>query len=206
MKKYAVELVGTFFFVLTIIGVINTSVWNLAPLYIGLALAILIYIGGAISGWHYNPAVTLALLFNKSIKFTPAIFYVISQIIGAGIAFVVAEKVLGLNPSILAPTASSSAIFTAELLFTFALISAVFFTAVRRDAAGNNYFGLAIGGTVIMWAVAVGGVSGGFFNPAVLFGLGLYKTIPSALIFTILGGQIAAAIIAYVFYRFVVSR
>ena len=39
--------------------------------------------------------------------------------------------------------------------------------ATSSATHGNAYFGLAIGFTVVAMAVAVGGVSGGAFNPAV---------------------------------------
>ncbi len=59
----------------------------------------------------------------------------------------------------------------AEFLFTFALAWVVLNTATARGTAGNSFYGLAIGFTVFAGAVAVGGISGGAFNPAV--GLGV---------------------------------
>jgi aquaporin Z len=63
MMKYLVELIGTFFLVLTIgccvVGEKNAG--DLAPLAIGSALMVMIFAGGHVSGAHYNPAVTLAV-------------------------------------------------------------------------------------------------------------------------------------------------
>ena len=59
----------------------------------------------------------------------------------------------------------------AEFHFTFALAWVVLNTATARGTAGNSFYGLAIGFTVFVGAVAVGGISGGAFNPAV--GLGV---------------------------------
>lgn len=60
MKKYMAEMLGTFFFVL-IIGLSGD------PLTIGIALAVLVYATGAISGGHLNPAVTLSLAVARKI-------------------------------------------------------------------------------------------------------------------------------------------
>ena len=62
MSKYVVELIGTFFLVLTIgLVVIEPGAGAFAPLAIGSILMVMIYAGGHISGGHYNPAVTLAV-------------------------------------------------------------------------------------------------------------------------------------------------
>jgi len=62
MKKYITEFIGTFFLVLTIGLTVNGGAGTMAPLAIGAALMIMVYAGGHISGGHYNPAVTLAVL------------------------------------------------------------------------------------------------------------------------------------------------
>lgn len=59
-----------------------------------------------------------------------------------------------------------------EFLFTFALAWVILHVATAKGTAGNSFYGLAIAMTVVAGAVAVGGVSGGAFNPAV--GLGLF--------------------------------
>jgi aquaporin Z len=59
-----------------------------------------------------------------------------------------------------------------EFLFTFALAWVVLNAATAKGTAGNSFYGLAIGFTVLTGAVAVGGISGGAFNPAV--GLGVF--------------------------------
>lgn len=63
--------------------------------------------------------------------------------------------------------------FLVELLFTFALVYNVLYTATTRKSEGNSFFGMAIGFTVTVGALAVGGVSGGAFNPAVATGMSL---------------------------------
>lgn len=86
MKKYSVEFLGTFLFVLSIIGILRGASITI-PLYIGTALATLVYMGGPLSGAHYNPAVTFGIWLNKKISSEDAIKYVIAQLLGALIAY-----------------------------------------------------------------------------------------------------------------------
>merc|ERR1712100_120830 len=62
-------------------------------------------------------------------------------------------------------------IILAEWFYTFLLVLVVLNAAVANGP--NNYFGLAIGMCVTAGGVAVGGISGGCFNPAVSFALGI---------------------------------
>ena len=55
----------------------------------------------------------------------------------------------------------------AEFIFTFALVYVVLNVATSKEQPNNHFFGLAIGFTVAAGAAAVGGISGGAFNPAV---------------------------------------
>ncbi|MDF9391164.1 MULTISPECIES: aquaporin [Methylococcus] len=59
----------------------------------------------------------------------------------------------------------------AEFLFTFALVYVVLNAATAKGTAGNSFYGLAIGMTVMTGAFAVGNISGGAFNPAVAVGI-----------------------------------
>ena len=67
MKKYIVELIGTFFLVLTIGCTVLKpgDALDMAPLAIGSVLMVMIFAGGHISGAHYNPAVTLAVWLRR---------------------------------------------------------------------------------------------------------------------------------------------
>src|SRR5437764_5042581 len=82
MKTYVVEFIGTFFLVLgaAMYGAIGAS----------LALMVMIYAGGHISGAHYNPAVTLAVMIRGKATMDQAIPYWIAQVLGASAAAVVA--------------------------------------------------------------------------------------------------------------------
>src|SRR2546421_11565722 len=93
MNKYIAEFIGTFFLVLTIgCTVIGAGSAVIAPLAIGAALMVMVFAGGHISGGHYNPAVTLAVLIRGKVKATDAVPYVIAQIAGAALAALVVSK------------------------------------------------------------------------------------------------------------------
>ncbi len=171
VARYLVETIGTLFLVFTV-GASVASGSALAPLAIGAVLMAMIYAGGHTSGGHYNPAVTVAALIRRRIELRDAISYWIAQFVGGLIG---ACAVLAVVPSGQAAPLNLSghalmAAFIAELLFTFALCYVVLNVATSKDHPDNSFYGLAIGFTVAAGAVAVGGVSGAAFNPAVVLG------------------------------------
>ena len=95
--------------------------------------------------------------------------YVATQCVAALLAGVVARTVLGGGVGYPAMPSGGKAhtAWLAEFLGTFLLVSVVLQVATAAATKGNNFFGLAIGLTVMAMAIALGGVSGGAFNPAV---------------------------------------
>ena len=87
MLNYFVEFVGTFFF-LSVIMVASKSNIKWACLPIGLALAMVIFWGGSISGGHFNPAVSVMFLINGELSVMDTIVYILSQIVGGILALV----------------------------------------------------------------------------------------------------------------------
>jgi len=170
VAKLITEFIGTFFLVFTI-GMTVTAGTDFAPLAIGSALMIMVYMGGHISGAHYNPAVTLAIMMRGKIGAGEAMQYMVTQIVGASVAAVMVNVIAGSTfAAAPGPDVGTVAALLAEILFTFALALVVLNVATSPKTEGNSYYGLAIGFTVMTGAFAVGGVSGGAFNPAV--GLG----------------------------------
>src|SRR5438552_5934679 len=170
-RKYAVEFIGAFFLTFAV-GVAALSGSVFVPLAAGAMLMVMIYAGGHISGGHYNPAVTLAALVRRRIGIRDAVAYWVAQVAGGVIAGLLARAVV--NPaSVKTLTLSGHAQAAAavvEVLITFALCYVVLNVATSKDQPGNGFFGLAIGFTVAAGAFAVGGISGGVFNPAVALG------------------------------------
>ena len=84
----------------------------------------------------------------------------------------------------------------AEFLFTFALAYVVLNSATSKDTAGNSFYGLAIGFTVVVGACAVGGVSGGAFNPAVALGAGVMQLVSISQIWIHIIADLAGGLVA----------
>lgn len=171
MRKYIVEFIGTFFLVLTIgLTVIPGGAEVIAPLAIGSVLMVMVYAGGHISGAHYNPAVTLAVMMRGKCLASDVPLYMIAQILGAVAAAFVAQFMVGSGT---AGTLDVTKSLIAEFLFTFALVYVVLNVATAKGTSGNSYYGLAIGFVVMVGAFSVGGISGGAFNPAVALSIPL---------------------------------
>tara|TARA_X000000368_G_scaffold415224_1_gene406551 strand:- start:572 stop:1201 length:630 start_codon:yes stop_codon:yes gene_type:complete len=170
MKKYIIECIGTYFLVL-IIGLTGN------PIAIGIGLSILVYMGAHISGAHYNPAVSLAMIIRGEITIMECLKYILSQCIGA---FAGAYSIILLGAdalSVVSNTDSMTSFFMAEIIFTFLLVFVILNVATHPDTKNNQYYGLAIGLTVAAGAFSVGEISGAVFNPAVSFGPSLLSLI-----------------------------
>ncbi len=171
MNKYLMEFVGTFFLVFTIgCTVVGNGAGALAPLAIGSTLMVMVFAGGHISGGHYNPAVTLGVWLRGKCEAKDVPPYMISQIIGSVLA-ALAVKYLKTGAVVTPMSLNALPALLAEFLFTFALVFVVLNTATAKGTAGNSFYGLAIGFTVMSGAFAVGNISGGAFNPAVAVGI-----------------------------------
>jgi aquaporin Z len=198
-RKLIIEFLGTFFLVLTIgMVVIEPGAGAMAPLAIGAVLMAMVFAGGHVSGAHYNPAVSLAVMLRG--KATPAemIAYWVTQVVAAVVAAMVVGALKN-NPVLTTTVPPTGPSLLAEFLFTFALAHVVLNVATTRGTEGNSYYGLAIGFTVLAGAFAVGGISGGAFNPAVAVGLVTMGLLDAGSIWIYLvanfGGAAAAALL-----------
>lgn len=170
MNKYIAEFIGTFFLVLTIgCTVLAGDRAIIPPLAIGAVLMVMVYASGHISGAHFNPAVTIGVWIRGRCKTADVIPYIGAQVAGAVVAALVASFLRPDSAVDAAPLHMHRA-FIAETLYTFALVYVVLNVATSKNTAGNSFYGLAIGFTVLCGAFAVGDISGGAFNPAVRLG------------------------------------
>jgi aquaporin Z len=201
VRKYAVEFIGTFFLVFAVVASVLTAS-GFTPLAAGATLMVMIYAGGHISGGHYNPAVTMAVLCRRRIGIADAVGYWIAQLAAGVIAAALARAVV--NPAQVKTLKLSGhavpAAAVAELLITFALCYVVLNVATSKDQRDNQFFGLAIGFTVVAGAFAVGGISGGAFNPAVTLGAAVGGLFAWSTLWVYLVVQIGAGVAAGVVF------
>ena len=196
------EFVGTFVF-LTVIALAGAT-GAFAPIAIGMALTAMVYMGGHVSGAHYNPAVTLGLFLRGVIPASTMAAYWLTQLVAGFLAFVFGYALSGHTPGI-HPGAGVhwyAALF-AEIVFTLALVLVVLNVAATKQTAGNSFYGLAIGFTVAAGAFVAGPISGAAFNPSVglsatsvgvLFGRGSWSDAWLYVVGPLVGAAIAAGV------------
>jgi aquaporin Z len=174
-RKYLAELLGTFLFMMA--GYASVANFGLAqpaipgvlvvPFSFGLGLLAAIYAFGHVSGGHFNPAVTVAMVLDKRTTAMDAVGYIVAQIIGA----IAAAAVIYVTVSQAAVTAgitkpgagiSDISALTLEAVFT-AIFLIVILTASKR---AGDFAGLAIALTLVAIHFAIANVTGSSVNPA----------------------------------------
>ncbi len=201
-RKLVVEFIGMFLYVFTVGMATNKAgAGALAPLAIGSALMVMVFAGGHISGGHFNPAVSTAVFVRGRMTSNEYGAYMVTQFVAAILAGLTVRVVGGHEAH--AVVAGAGRMLIAEFLFTFALAWVVLNVATAKGTDGNSFYGLAIGFTVVAGAFAVGGISGGAFNPAIAVGAmvtGLFQwsNIWIYLLADFLGGAAAAYTFLYV--------
>jgi len=203
MNKYLTEFIGTFFLVLTIgCTVIPGAAGVIPPLAIGAALMVMIFAGGHVSGGHYNPAVTLAVFIRGRCETKDVVPYWAAQVAAGIVAALVSVWLVGKSGTPM-EIKNVPAAFVAEFLFTFALAYVVLNSATAKGTSGNSFYGLAIGMTVMTGAFAVGGLSGGAFNPAVAVGVAVMKLVSFSQIWIHLVADLAGGLVAGLAFKFI---
>lgn len=201
ISKLVSEFIGTYVLVLTVgLNVLGRS--PAAAFSIAGGLMCMIYALGDVSGAHFNPAVTVAILIGAPECITPveAAKYIGAQIVGgmtAGMTYCAIMQ--GRSFPLGAKNGSTwTQVAIAEIIFTFVLCYVVLGAAVSAKTKTKEMFGLVIGSCVTVGGFAIGGISGGSLNPAVSIGIATPSfTFHIALIysvFEIIGGGLAACV------------
>ena len=170
VSKGVAEFIGTFFLTLTIfIAALGRQAGPegvLAPAAIGLTLMVMIYALGHVSGAHFNPAVSIGLFVKGDCSKDELPVYLGAQILAGVMAWLIGSKVILSDLTIdEVDFGATKAVLAAEALFTFALVYVII--NVATEQSGNQFYGAAIGLTVMAGALTVGSISMGSFNPAV---------------------------------------
>jgi aquaporin Z len=173
--KYFAELVGTFLFLLigyTAVANFSASTPATAgilvvPFAFGLGLLAAIFAFGHISGGHFNPAVTIAMILDKRTTAIEGVGYIVAQIIGAiGAAAVVYAAVSqdAVKAGITKPGPGMSEVgaLVLETIFT-AIFLAVILTASKR---AGSLAGVAIALSLVAIHFALSTLTGSSVNPA----------------------------------------
>ncbi|HIJ98686.1 TPA: aquaporin [archaeon] len=226
-KAYLAELIGTF--TLVFFGSMSITVFAeiFKPLGAagligiafthGLALMIIVYAYGQVSGAHVNPAITIGLMAAKKIEAGKGAVYIVMQLIGgaiAGILHWIILPVVGKATNYGVPALGELMIKTpmsglfAELVLTIFLSLTVY--GVVSGKVPQDASGFAIGGTLLITILIGGPLTGASLNPARFFGPALAtflgggtNLIADAWQWIVYGvGPIIGALIGTLLYKF----
>jgi len=181
MRAYLSEFTGTAMLLATVIGSGimgetlangNTAIALMGnTIATGSILYVLITVFGPISGAHFNPAVTIAMLISKKISIKDALIFIILQILGAGLGVMIAHGMFGLEIlQISSKLRQGPSQGFSEVIATFGLILIIFGGLKVRPEAIPALVGFYI--TSAYWFTA----STSFANPAVTLARSLSNT------------------------------
>jgi aquaporin Z len=207
--KYAAEIMGTFMLVFTASLVTElgkqggdaSATALFGPTSIGCMLMVMIYALGPISGGHFNPAVSFAMLVQSRAPPQTMIIYMIVQLASGCLAGLSSNILFGANPE-LQPNyddfGATNAFFgslVVEFMFTF-MLCFVALNCSSKALEKKTYHGVAIGFVIIAGGYGGGKISGGAFNPAVVFGLAKFGFVNIFLVPAYCGSELAGALFA----------
>jgi MIP family channel proteins len=205
VRALAAEFIGTFALVFAGCGAImvDATTHQLGHVGVaasfGLAIMIMIYAVGHISGGHFNPAVTTAFAITRHFGWSRVPGYWAAQVSGALVAAAALRATLGSVANIGAtqPSGSDAQSFAFELVLSFFLMFVI--TAVATDTrAAGEAAAIAIGATVGLDALFGGPISGASMNPARSLGPAIVSaTFGSLWIYIVapLAGMAVAAVV-----------
>jgi len=223
LSAYLAELIGTFLLVFFITSVVTLYVsvggstssfgtdFAVVGFVQGLTLFGIICMFGAVSGGHFNPAVTLAAWTIKKISTIDGVIYILAQLSGAVLGALLTKALLldegravhygaGSVSSLLANNAAGAAV---EAIGVFALVLVIL--AVVFSAKSTKDWGpLAIGLTFVFMVMVGGPLTGACFNPARWFGAALVSNEWGG-VWPYLVGPVVGALVAVGVWRFVIE-
>ncbi|MBI3761549.1 MAG: aquaporin [Chloroflexi bacterium] len=213
LKSAFAELIGTFTLVFIGAGAGALAGSNgggivAVALAHGVALMVIVYVWGGISGAHVNPAVTFGLALAGKIDWGKAVWYWIAQFVGAAIAAYLLAYLVGTGTGLGATTGSLTTsdpvkTIVVEAVLTFFLVTAVFGSAVA--GRNGNAVGITIGFVLTMDILMGGALTGASMNPARTFGpalvTGNLSYLWMYLVGPLVGGGVAGLLYDRVFLK-----
>jgi aquaporin Z len=207
IKKLIAEWIGTFTMVFAGTGavVIDSLTGKISHIGVaivfGLVVMALIYTFGHISGAHFNPAVTIAFMVQRSISLKEGLLYIVTQCAAALFASLCLLTMFGniANLGASLPRDSWQQSFILEIILTFILMIVILGSAVHAKAV-KSFAGAAIGATVCVEALFAGPISGASMNPARSLGPALVSGVTDHL-WIYLTATIIGALLALFAYR-----
>jgi aquaporin Z len=202
MKKYAVELAGTFIIALVFnLTIVPPAIGAFAAVAIGLIIMTLTAMAYPVSGGHFNPAITIGALVQKRIGVKDAVVYLLVQVAGAALAGVLVNYFRhgGVAAAAVPSSFDLEQVLIMEFLFTLVLVC-VYLTASSRPALAQGLgHGAAVGAAVVVGMYSVFGNTGSVFNPAIavsrgVTGLGSWEMLWAYLVATLFAGAVAGVV------------
>jgi MIP family channel proteins len=222
LAAYIAELIGTFFLVFVICTVVSLYVagggsaqfgsdFAVVGFTQGLVLFALIMAFGAVSGGHFNPAVTTAAAFLRRIDPIDAVVYVLAQLSGAVLGALAVKGLLldegravDWGAGTISPLLGSDfAGMVCEGIGTLLIVLGVVAVAMNKRAR-NEWGPLTIGLTFAFCVFIFGPLTGGCFNPARWFGPALVSNEWGG-VWPYIVGPLLGALIAALIYKFVIT-
>ena len=190
LRRYVAEGIAVFFLTLAVSLAIANQ-FPLTPVLAALVLGMFVYTVGPISGAHVNPAVTLGLWSAGKIKKTDALLYIVAQLLGAVLAYLLSMVITGQQPGWTVDNAPLVGL--GEFLGAFLLVFGV--SAVAHGRVREGASGVVVGGSLLMGITVTSGMSAGILNPAVALGVGSVSVM--YLVAPLIGGILAAQLYAW---------
>ena len=215
MNKYLAELLGTFVLVLvgtlTVLNVGGAATGGgVVAISLGFGLAVMagIYMFGAISGAHFNPAVTLAMFLKKDTSSTDLVGYWIAQVAGAVLASGLVAYAAGGGATGKAAVDMTRNTFSGEavnVMLLEAILTAIFVMVILRSTAGEGKAAaFAIPMALVAIHLAAINLTGASVNPARSLGPAIIAT-EMADIWVYIAGPLLGGVVGFYLDKFLNS-
>jgi aquaporin Z len=208
-RKYLAELIGTFLFMMlgyaSVAGIPNASAPTpnllVVPFAFGLGLLAAIFAFGRISGGHFNPAVTVAMVLDRRTLPVEGVAYIIAQVIGAIAAAVVVMLTVSKDAVAAGITKPGTGVSDVGALILETVFTAIFLTVILTVSKRNATMAvIAIPLTLVAIHFAIATLTGSSVNPARSIGSALVGGDINQLWIYIVGPTIGG-IIGYGIYK-----